>query len=150
MAPQDAEGMRHLSGVRIHSVPPCRLPQTGNVKCGYGDQLVLWARDWRGSWEAGLPELKPGMSQSNQNELVILGMDGLTPSNLFSCWLMSREFSAKWALKSVALSVQGDLESWPSFLPHFLPGGHLPPAKIPHWSMTNEKGDNYNDTWKCV
>lgn len=84
MVPQGGEGMRHLLGARAHSVPLCCLPQTGNVKCGYGDRLAPCARDGRGSWEAGLPAQKPGMSQSNWDELVILGMDGLTMSNLLS------------------------------------------------------------------
>lgn len=41
LAPWGGEGMRHLLGVRIHSVPPCCLPQMENVKCGYSDQLAL-------------------------------------------------------------------------------------------------------------
>lgn len=112
LAPHDREGMRCLPGTRADSATLCCLPQRGNVTCGYSNQLSQCAQVWRGSREAGLPGLKAGLSQTNWDKLVTLGMCGLTLSNLLSC--LFKRFFRKTGTGAVALSLWGELANWSS------------------------------------
>lgn len=112
LAPHDREGMRCLPGTRADSATLCCLPQRGNVICGYSDQLSQCAQVWKGSQEAGLPGLKAGLSQTNWDKLVTLGMCGLTLSNLLSC--LFKRFFRKTGTGAVALSLWGELANWSS------------------------------------